>query len=216
MVVRPEHVRLSPTEPPTGAGGRARDRAGRGVPGLGGPLPAPGSGRPPPGGARAFDERADVHPGFRRGHPGYPSGATSCPGPGDARPRRRSRRVACWRPDLRCRLSTVSSTVADLEIATYGIDGSSRGRRTGRDGTTLSVSSSQLAVGAGEPALAEATVEVVRPGEPVRISNVLDVVLPTVKADDPTSTFPGVLGPAADAGTGLDQPARGGRGYQLV
>jgi len=97
----------------------------------------------------------------------------------------------------------VSSTVADLEIATFGIDRIVEGTQTGRDGATLSVSSSQLAVGAGEPALAEATVEVVRPGEPVRISNVLDVVLPTVKADDPTSTFPGILGPAADAGTGL-------------
>ena len=42
----------------------------------------------------------------------------------------------------------------------------------------------QLAVGAGEPALAEATVEVVRPGDPVRISNVLDVVLPDVLVDD--------------------------------
>ena len=43
----------------------------------------------------------------------------------------------------------------------------------------------QLAVGAGsQPALAEATVEVVRPGDRVRISNVLDVVLPTVEADD--------------------------------
>jgi hypothetical protein len=46
------------------------------------------------------------------------------------------------------------------------------------------VSLPQLAVGAGEPALAEATVEVVRPGDPVRISNVLDVVLPDVLVDD--------------------------------
>jgi glycine reductase len=46
------------------------------------------------------------------------------------------------------------------------------------------VSLPQLAVGAGEPALAEATVEVVRPGDRVRISNVLDVVLPDVGASD--------------------------------
>ena len=96
----------------------------------------------------------------------------------------------------------MSSTVADLEIATFGIDRIVEGTQTGRDGATLTVSSSQLAVGAGEPALAEATVEVVRPGESVRISNVLDVVLPTIKADDPASTFPGVLGPPTDAGTG--------------
>ncbi|MEP6759599.1 MAG: glycine/sarcosine/betaine reductase component B subunit, partial [Actinomycetota bacterium] len=36
----------------------------------------------------------------------------------------------------------------------------------------------------GEPALAEATVEVVRPGDPVRVSNVLDVVLPDVLLDN--------------------------------
>ena len=36
----------------------------------------------------------------------------------------------------------------------------------------------QLAVGAGEPALAEATVEVVRPDDPVRISNVLTSCCP--------------------------------------
>ncbi|HEY6566430.1 MAG TPA: glycine/sarcosine/betaine reductase component B subunit [Actinomycetota bacterium] len=96
----------------------------------------------------------------------------------------------------------MSSTVEDLEISTYGIDRVVEGTQTGRDGTTLMVSSSQLAVGAGEPALAEATVEVVRPGESVRISNVLDVVLPSVKPADPASTFPGVLGPPAIAGTG--------------
>jgi glycine reductase len=58
---------------------------------------------------------------------------------------------------------------------------------------------SQLAVGAGHPALAEATVEVVRPGDRVRISNVLDVVLPDVVADRPERTFPGVLGSTAGA-----------------
>ena len=56
------------------------------------------------------------------------------------------------------------------------------------------VASPQLAVGAGEPALAEATVEVVRPGDRVRLTNVLDAVVPDVRADDPAASFPGVLG----------------------
>ena len=112
----------------------------------------------------------------------------------------------------------MSSTVADLEIATYGIGQVVEGTQTGRHADTLVVSASQLAVGAGEPALAEATVEVVRPGEPVRISNVLDAVLPSVKADDPSATFPGVLGSApdlswaqlvgADRGAGLGRTTR--------
>ena len=94
------------------------------------------------------------------------------------------------------------STLADLEIATFAIDEIVEGTQTGRSDRRLSVSLPQLAVGAGHPALAEATVEVVRPGDPVRITNVLDAVLPSVKAEDPAGTFPGVLGPLAHAGRG--------------
>ena len=111
----------------------------------------------------------------------------------------------------------MSSTVADLEIATFGVGQVVEGTQTGRDADTLVVSVSQLAVGAGEPALAEATVEVVRPGEPVRISNVLDAVLPSVKSDDPSATFPGVLGFANDQPLhrGADRAAGLGRTLRL-
>jgi glycine/sarcosine/betaine reductase component B subunit len=88
----------------------------------------------------------------------------------------------------------LSHTRADLEIAAFAIDEVVEGTLTGRDGATLRVSSPQLAVGAGHPALAEATVEVVRPGDRVRITNVLDAVVPDVRADDPSASFPGVLG----------------------
>jgi glycine reductase len=90
----------------------------------------------------------------------------------------------------------LSHTRADLEIAAFAVDEVVEGTLTGRDGTTLLVASPQLAVGAGEPALAEATVEVVRPGDRVRITNVLDAVVPDVRADDPAASFPGVLGSA--------------------
>ena len=96
----------------------------------------------------------------------------------------------------------MSSTVADLEIAAFGIERVVEGTQTGRDGTTLTVSIPQLAVGAGEPALAEATVEVVRPGDAVRVANVLDVVLPSVKVGDPDGTFPGVIAGIGRAGAG--------------
>jgi len=92
----------------------------------------------------------------------------------------------------------LSHTRADLEIAAFAVDEVVEGTLTGRDGTTLLVASPQLAVGAGEPALAEATVEVVRPGDRVRITNVLDAVVPDIRADDPASTFPGVLGGSWD------------------
>jgi glycine reductase complex component B subunit alpha and beta len=102
----------------------------------------------------------------------------------------------------------LESTLADLEIATFAVDEVVEGTQTGWSDRRLSVSLPQLAVGAGEPALAEATVEVVRPGDPVRVTNVLDAVLPSVKADDPASTFPGVLGPATS-------PAGVGRTHRL-
>jgi glycine reductase complex component B subunit alpha and beta len=78
----------------------------------------------------------------------------------------------------------LESTLADLEIATFAVDEVVEGTQTGWSDRRLTVSLPQLAVGAGRPALAEATVEVVRPGDPVRISNVLDVVLPGVRVSD--------------------------------
>jgi sarcosine reductase len=77
------------------------------------------------------------------------------------------------------------STLADLEIATFAVDEVVEGAQTGWSAGRLTVSLPQLAVGAGlQPALAEATVEVVRPGDHVRISNVLDALVPTVEADE--------------------------------
>jgi glycine reductase complex component B subunit alpha and beta len=84
------------------------------------------------------------------------------------------------------------STLADLEIATFAVDEVVEGTQTGWSDRRLTVSLPQLAVGAGEPALAEATVEVVRPGDRVRISNVLDVVLPDVRARDRLHRLGGV------------------------
>jgi glycine reductase complex component B subunit alpha and beta len=96
----------------------------------------------------------------------------------------------------------VSSAPADLEIARFAVGEVVGGTQTGRDAGTLQLSLPELAVGAGEPALAEATVDIVRPGEPIRIANVIDAVVPAVKADDPGATFPGALGPLAPAGRG--------------
>ena len=55
---------------------------------------------------------------------------------------------------------------------------------------------------AGEPGLSAVTLQIVRPGDPVRILNVLDVVEPTVKVPDVDATFPGILGSARMCGTG--------------
>ena len=96
----------------------------------------------------------------------------------------------------------MSSAPADLEIARFAVGEVVGGTQTGREAGTLHLSLPELAVSAAEPALAEATVDIVRPGEPVRIANVIDAVVPAVKADDPGGTFPGALGPLAPAGRG--------------
>ena len=57
-------------------------------------------------------------------------------------------------------------------------------------------------VAAAEPAIDAVRVDVVRPGDSVRIANVLDVVEPAVGVDDPAATFPGALGALSLAGRG--------------
>jgi glycine reductase complex component B subunit alpha and beta len=105
----------------------------------------------------------------------------------------------------------VSTTLADLQIATFAVDEIVEGTQTGWSDGRLTVSLPQLAVGAGEPALAEATVEVVRPGDPVRVTNVLDAVMPCVDVGSPAATFAGALGapdtPAPDRLHRLDRCA---------
>jgi sarcosine reductase len=96
----------------------------------------------------------------------------------------------------------VSSAPADLEIARFAVGEVVGGTQTGRDAGTLHLSLPELAVSVAETALAEATVDIVRPGEPVRIVNVIDAVVPSVKADDPPGTFPGALGTLTPAGRG--------------
>ncbi len=96
----------------------------------------------------------------------------------------------------------MSSRPRDLEIARYAVTEIAEGTRTGWESGTLHVSLPELAVGAHDPALAEATVDIVRPGDRVRIAHVLDAALPSVKAEDPSDTFPGALGRLALAGRG--------------
>ena len=51
-------------------------------------------------------------------------------------------------------------------------------------------------------ALDDVSLRLVRPGDPVRVANVLDAVVPDVRADAPADTFPGALGGLSPAGRG--------------
>ena len=89
-----------------------------------------------------------------------------------------------------------------LELATFVVDDVVEADANAWADGRLHLDPGSFAGAVAEPALAAVQIEVVRPGDPVRIANVLDAVLPDVKADDPERTFPGALGGLALAGRG--------------
>src|SRR6476660_9916846 len=93
-------------------------------------------------------------------------------------------------------------TPSPLELAAFVVDDVVLADENTWEDGQLHVGLGSLAGAVAEPALASVQIEVVRPGDPVRIANVLDAVLPDVKADDPERTFPGALGGLALAGRG--------------
>jgi sarcosine reductase len=90
-----------------------------------------------------------------------------------------------------------------LELASFTVSGAVTGTRTALDDGVLTVDAAGLEASvAGEPGVLDMKVSLVRPGESVRVINVLDAVEPAVKPADPGTTFPGALGTLAVAGTG--------------
>jgi hypothetical protein len=103
----------------------------------------------------------------------------------------------------------MSASNAPLELAAYEaaeVDvarGLTAGDAVSWDSGRLTVDADAIGAVAGvEPAIDAVRVEVVRPGDSVRIANVLDVVEPAVRVDDPAATFPGALGDLSLAGRG--------------
>jgi Glycine/sarcosine/betaine reductase component B subunits len=105
-----------------------------------------------------------------------------------------------------CKLSTMGQRQHDIPftLASFDVGEMAAGPQTRWSGANLVVSTEQLAAAARQeaPALRDVSVQLVLPGESVRITNVLDAILPDVKAADPSATFPGVLGGIAPAGAG--------------
>jgi sarcosine reductase len=89
-----------------------------------------------------------------------------------------------------------------LELATFVADDVVPGDANAWEDGRLHLDLDPFAGAVVDPALASVQIEIVRPGDPVRIANVLDAVLPDVKADEPGQTFPGALGGLALAGRG--------------
>jgi sarcosine reductase len=90
-----------------------------------------------------------------------------------------------------------------LEVITHVVAESSRGRRTLWEPGRLTVSETELKpLWTGLPGVLGVELHVVRPGDPVRLVNVLDAVEPTIKVESPMATFPGALGACEAAGAG--------------
>ena len=76
-----------------------------------------------------------------------------------------------------------------LELASYPVE-------------TIALEDAVEQLSLDDPCFARVERAIVRPGEPVRITHVLDAVEPRVKADEPEATFPGALGVLRPAGSG--------------
>jgi hypothetical protein len=91
-----------------------------------------------------------------------------------------------------------------LSVATFDVRAVIESTRTAWTAGELALDLEELAEQARQsaPALAEVEVRVVRPGQSVRVANVLDAILADVKVADPDTTFPGALGPLSAAAHG--------------
>ncbi len=90
-----------------------------------------------------------------------------------------------------------------LELAAVTVDRVEPTGAAGLDERTLTVDPDLLAeLALREPAIGDAHIEIVHPGDGVRVANVLDAVAPQVKPADPDATFPGALGRLSLAGHG--------------
>lgn len=96
-----------------------------------------------------------------------------------------------------------ATPIPPLELAAFAVGDAGAGAETSlRDGVLTVDTGGLEAAAAGEPGLLGMSVTLVRPGEAVRVLNVLDAVEPAVKASEPGTTFPGALGALAVAGVG--------------
>lgn len=95
-----------------------------------------------------------------------------------------------------------------LELRTHDVDAIAFGDRTELRGRRLTVSRDELAALVGaDPAFAGVELELVRPGEAARVTQVTDVIEPRTKPEG--SIFPGVLGPVEPVGRGRTDRLRG-------
>ena len=102
-------------------------------------------------------------------------------------------------------LSKASGTdpMSSLEVASYRIADVRNAPQTRLLDGRLEVNLEEVReLALSEPAVTEVRVSLVKPGESIRLANVLDAVEPCVKAESPETTFAGVIGQPTPLGLG--------------
>ncbi len=91
-----------------------------------------------------------------------------------------------------------------LELASFAVNDMAWGKATAYGSGVLSLDKGELLSWVKQdPRIATADLEIVRPGDRVRLVGVRDAVEPRVKAKGPGGVFPGILGPLHGAGEGI-------------
>jgi sarcosine reductase len=91
-----------------------------------------------------------------------------------------------------------------LEVASYAVADARQAPQTRLLDGRLEVDLEEVReLALSEPAVTEVQVSLVRPGEPIRLTNVLDAVEPCIKAESPETTFAGVIGKLEPLGLGV-------------
>jgi sarcosine reductase len=94
--------------------------------------------------------------------------------------------------------------VSTLDLATFEVRDVVLGRETRLSGGVLSINVAELKARLleGNDFFEDIGVDVVRPGQPVRVIHVIDVVEPRVRVSEPRTDFPGMLGGPRTVGMG--------------
>ena len=90
-----------------------------------------------------------------------------------------------------------------LELADFPVDDLRFGGALPYSGRTLEVDEAELVeVASRDPRILSAGLDIVRPGERVRVTGIRDIVEPRVKVDGGGQVFPGITNPVISVGAG--------------
>jgi glycine reductase len=79
-----------------------------------------------------------------------------------------------------------------LELAAYSVDDVTLGADTRLDARRLTVSANAVRTAIAHPAIESVDVQLVQPGERVRITQISDVIEPPIKVSGGSDVFPGL------------------------